>query len=286
MSFLRVNGIVAPVSIDGASEEPQLVEDTQRSEGATLIVDRRAEKGKWSVDLVLQQTNGASPTLGGGSQAQFWRKFLHGEGQYASFDASLYTSKGLAPSTATATTQVAGGAWLGAGRAQQTAATGVLAYVALPPGSVFGWTVMVARKTGLGSFQHFLTNSLGDTYIDGVLTGSTPWLSVNTSSGTVTLTSDAVDTTHLDELAIYPFVFPGSWPAQIYAFQNPVAGNAQIGALRYVKIDGDAVDDSGGVSPAPTRTCIARVTGTKVRHVRAAGNKRHIRVMSVEFEEV
>lgn len=273
MSFLRINGVIAPAKADSANERALLLEDVTRMEDTTLFVDRRGEKGSWKVVLVLQGTQVDN-------QADYWRKFIHGEGQYASFDSSLYTSKGLAPSVATNSTQSAGSSWLGAGKVTQTAGSGVLTYPALKPNSTTGWTVMVARKLGAGAFSHYSVNSLGEEYLNGVLSvlGIT-WLSVNTTAGTVTLTADGAQSTVIDELIIYPYVVPFNWMSQLYAFQNPGSGNKQIGALRFLKIDGDLIDDK------TVRTVVGRVTGSEMKHRRRTTNF-PFRSMTVEFEEI
>lgn len=273
MPFLRINGVTAPVKADSANERALLLEDVTRMEDTTLFVDRRGEKGSWKVNLILQGTQVDN-------QADYWRKLIHGEGQYASFDSSLYTSKGLAPSVATNSTQSAGSSWLGAGKVTQTAGSGVLTYPALKPNSTTGWTVMVARKLGAGAFSHYSVNSLGEEYLNGALSvlGIT-WLSVNTAAGTVTLTADGAQSTVIDELIIYPYVVPFNWMSQLYAFQNPVSGNKQIGALRFLKIDGDLIDDK------TVRTVVGRVTGSEMKHRRRTTNF-PFRSMTVEFEEI
>jgi hypothetical protein len=274
VSFLRINGVIAPVKADSANERAQLIEDVARMEDTSLFIDRRGEKGVWRVVLILR---GESVD----NQAEYWRKFIHGEGQYMSFDANLYSSKGLGPSVVTNSVQSAGGFWLGAGKVTQTAGSGVLTYPALRPNSTTGWTVMVARKLGAGVFQHFVVNSLGEEFVNGVfgIVGTT-WLVVNTTTGTVTLNADAAQSTVIDELVVYPYIVPFNWIQQLYNFQNPVSGNKQIGSMRTIKIDGRLIDDGG------PRNVIGRVTGSELRHRRRQSVFLPYRTMTVEFEEV
>lgn len=164
----------------------------------------------------------------------------------------------------------------------QTAGSGVLTYPALTPNSTSGWTVMLARKLGAGAFQHIGVNSLAEEYLNGALSGvGATWLSVNTAAGTVTLTADAAQTTVIDELVIYPYVIPPTWMSSLYSFQNPGSGNKQIGPLRFVKIDGDLIDDK----TVTVRTVVGRVTGSELKHRRKTTNF-PLRTMTVEFEEI
>jgi hypothetical protein len=274
MSFLRINGVIAPVKADSANERVQLIEDVARMEDTSLFVDRRGEKGIWRVVLVIR---GESVD----NQADYWRKLIHGEGHYMSFDSSLYSSKGLGPSVVTNSTQSAGASWLGAGKVTQTAGSGVLTYPALRPGSTTGWTVMVARKLGAGAFQHIVVNSLGEEFTNGVFgIVGTSWLVVNTTNGTVTLSADGSQTTVIDELVVYPYVIPFTWVSQLYSFQNPGGGNKQLGPMRVLKIDGRLIDDNG------PRNVIGRVTGSELRYRRRSSIFYPLRTMTVEFEEV
>lgn len=279
MAFMRINGVTVPVDVGSAGEEPQLVEDAQRTEGASLLVDRRAEKGKWNFDVIFK--NAANATA--------WRKFIHGEGQYLSFDTSLYSSKGLAPSASVGGPTIGAAAplpWLGAGRVRVVSSlSGSITYTALRPGATDGWTVAVARNVNNVSWIHYIVNSLGQKWGDGARNDvlGTAWLTVSTVNGTVKLDADATFDTFYDELIVYPFALPIDWPPQLYLFQAPVGvgGEAkQIGVIRALKLDGDAVDD--GVA----RSVIGRVSGVKVRHSKTSGAKTPLRSLSVNLEEV
>jgi hypothetical protein len=270
MSFCRINGIVLPVMLNEANEEPLLVEDAVRMEDASLFVDRRAEKGKWTVSM--------SPQFA--AYAAAFRKLLHGDGHYWSFDTSLYSSKGLGPSATAGSFAIGSTApppWLGAGRLR-VQDTGFVRFTALSATSP--WTASFARDVGNNVWIHYIINSAGQKWVDGVRNDAASTTFFSVTAGVVELTSDLGDLTSWDELIVYPFAFPTDWPPQLYAFQNPASGNKQVGALRQLKLDGDVVDD------ATVRTIIARVSGSSVVHAKASGAKAPVRKLEVEMEEV
>lgn len=272
MPFCKLNGIVVPVSVDDHSAEPVLIEDNERAESASLLVDRRAEKGRWSFSITPQVA----------AAAFAFRSLLHGRGQYWSFDTSLYSSKGLGPSLSTDVSLVGGGStWLGAGAIVMAAPSGDQRYLALTPLSTEGWTVMTARKVGAAAWQHFIVTSAGSVYTNGVLTGSAAWLTVTTSTGEVKIVADAIDDTLHDELIVLPYVVPSDWPSQLYTFQNPAVGNTQWGALRNLKLQGDMVEE-----PSATKTVVGRVKSSRPIISRVTGVKTILRTIQGELEEV
>jgi hypothetical protein len=268
VSFCRINGIVVPVDVDDSpDEDPQLIEDAARMEDASLYVDRRAEKGRWSINVILQ-----NPTY-----APVWRKLFHGDGQYWPFDTSLYSSKGLGPSGSTGSNVIGSSSpspWLGAGRLGQTA-TSTISFAALTSSSP--WTAQFARNVNAAGWNNYLINSLGQKWINGGRDDGLSTTFFGVAAGVVTLTADAALATAWDELVVYPFVMPTDWPPQMH---NWAIASQQIGSLRAVKLDGDLVDD------ATVRSVIARVTGTKIRHAKVSGVKTAMRKLGVELEEV
>jgi hypothetical protein len=268
--MLRVSGIAVPVLVEGASETPMPIGETERAEDGSKIINRRTIKGAWKLKVAHR-----SPTDG-----VAWRKLLMGEGETFDFNSSLYGSKGSAPSAATNATQNATAKY-GAGGCQLTASTGTISYAVLPINGT-KWTVMVWRKVGAGAWVHYITTSTlkaaGDAYVDGVLNTSeaTSWLTVTTATGTVKLDADGASTTNIDDLVILPFEIPSDWPASIVAYA------AAFSRLARLDVDGDLIDANVGV-----KTVCANVTGVEMVPGTLAGvYAQSNRVLDVELEEV
>lgn len=247
--FLKLNGIAVPVLVDGAEYEHQLLTDSARAESMALIENIEAEKGVWRFSLQPQTR----------ANAFAFRQLINGAGHYWGFDAAspgVYSSRGLGPSALTNSVFSAGAAWLGAGKLSQTLSTGTVTWPALRPGSADGWTVMVARKVGAAAWGHHIVNSGEGAYFNGAFSGvsTPPWMTINTTTGTVKLDADAVDTTLLDELVILPFSMPAAWVWSAFDQQNPAGGNTQWSSLRQLKLQGDVLAEGG------TKVVVGKVT--------------------------
>jgi hypothetical protein len=151
----------------------------------------------------------------------------------------------------------AGSAYLGAGKLSQTAGGGNNAQFTI--GEIVTsqrWTAMYARKVGAGAWNHYVATFDGSSttsYVGGSVGAAQSWLTVNTATGVVTLSSDASSTTLVDELVILPYQVPSDWPAQMFALNNgatqwsPLArlnalGDAIVGGTRTVSVKGTAAD--------------------------------------------
>jgi hypothetical protein len=122
---------------------------------------------------------------------------------------------------------------------------------------------MYARKVGAGAWTHYIATWDGTTltsYVNGSVGSAQSWLSVVTTSGLVTLNSDASNTTLLDELVVLPFLVPSDWPAQMYALNN---GGTQWSQLARMNALGDGVE--GG-----TRTIAVKGTAGELTYVPSA----------------
>lgn len=267
--LLRVSGIAVPVLDGSVDETPKQAGDNERAEDFSLIVNRRAIKETYKIKIAPQ-----SP-----SDGVAWRGLLLGLGHTWNFDSSFYSSKGLGPSALTNVVQNAT-AKFGAGGAQQTLSTGTFTFTALPLGGS-KWTVMVWRKLGAGSFNHYIVTSaskaLGHAYVNGSDTAdATSWLTVNTAAGTVKLDADASNTTNLDDLVILPFDVPSAWPADVFAY------GAAFSQLPYLDVDGDLIDGNVGL-----KTVCGDVSGTEiVQGVLNGTYYQAIRVLNAALEEV
>lgn len=276
MSFCRVNGVVVPVVANEAGEEPLLVETASRMEDASMLIDRRAEKGMWRLRVVHQLA----------TAAHAFRRLLHGDFHYWSFDnvttttRGLYSARGLGPDAATGCTCTAGSAWLGAAKCVITLGNRIDYTIGPCPA---GMTVMAAENIDGAGWNHKIKDSAGNVWTNGVLTGAWPNITTLTAAtGFFRIGTGAAAASYLlDEVIALPFLLPSDWPAQVYAFMNPASGNTQWPfAPRALKLDGDIVDN--GV----TRTVVARVGSVGVKHTKTAGVKTPKRTFEALIEEV
>lgn len=274
MPFCRVNGVVVPVAKDEAGEEPLLVETVSRAEDASMSIDRRAEKGMWRLRVVHQL---ASP-------AHAFRRLLHGDFHYWSFDnvttttRGLYSARGLGPDAATGCTCTAGSAWLGAAKCVITLGNRIDYTIGPCPA---GMTVMAAENVDSGGWTHKIKDSAGNVWTNGALSGAWAGATLTPATGFFRIAATGAVSYLLDEVIALPFLLPSDWPAQIYAFMNPASGNTQWPFVpRALKLDGDVVDN--GV----TRTVVARVGSVGIKHTKTAGVKTPKRTFEALIEEV
>ncbi|MEK7178555.1 MAG: hypothetical protein AAB721_02795 [Patescibacteria group bacterium] len=283
MPFCKLNGITVPVEAGEQDDEFALIEDRERTEGSSLLIDRRAEKFKKGFTIACQTA----------AYASAFRRLLHGEGHYWGFDATppgVYSSKGLGPQAQNGGALATDQSWLGGGSLKFLFSDSGrnITYEALAPNSVDGWTVMVAaRETGGAVWAHWLaTSTLGMAgatwWKDGVFGfGITPYsASINTGTGRVTLQGDT-NTTWFDELVILPYAVPSDWPAQIYAAQ---AAGLAWGANRNLRLTGDILPDPV-TSGTASKTVVGEVGSVKARRGKLSGST-VVRTLKVELEEV
>lgn len=86
---LKLNGITLPVLVDGAAQERVAVEDFARAFDGTPRSVERSAKRRWRFRLGVQTQE----------NAHAFRQLISGAGHHWSFDADLYSSKGLVPVT-------------------------------------------------------------------------------------------------------------------------------------------------------------------------------------------
>lgn len=271
--LLRVNGIEAPVLVDSASHKPNPFAESERAEDGSMLINRRVIKESYRLTLAHR-----TPT-----EAIAWRRYLMGEGHYWSFDTSVYSSKGLGPSLLTGGTigSSSPAPWLGAGRLNFALGAGNQANFGISPGvtQTQGVTAMVARNVAGGGWNHYVKDSAGNVWTNGVLTGTASWFNLTTIGGLVNIGADAGNAIAYDELVILPFLIPSDWPAQLYAYQ--LAGS-QHSALAQLKVDGDLVDAN-----LLTRTVVGSVGDMKLMPATLGGTfYQSVRTVDVELEEV
>lgn len=231
MPMLSLNGISIPISQnDNAKRGIIQIGESVRAVDGTMRAHRRVLKRTWEFATPVQDPLTAWAT----------RRLILGEGHYWSFDDStkgFYSSKGLPYSAATGATLTAGSAYIGAGKLSLSATTGTITFTALPLLTSQPWTVIVARNVNAGGWNHYIKDSAGNVWTNGVLTGSTPWLTVTGSAGTVKIDADATFATTVDELVVLPYRIPADWASQIYTYAN---GGLQWAPLARLYADGDA----------------------------------------------
>jgi hypothetical protein len=275
-SFLTINGIDVPILVEGSEATPQLIMDSARAEDQSLIENVEAEKLYLKHKLVPQtRANGFA-----------YRQLIHGAGHYWSFDdtaggggtAGLYSSKGLGPTGSIAGVSLAGAApapWLGAGRVAIT--TGNSLVYTLGPGLV-AITVMVALNVNSAGWNHIIKDDGGTVFTNGALAGAAATVGINLATGVVTLSTAGGVTYQYDELIILPYRLPSTWPAQIYAQQNPAAGNTQWSSLRQLKVQGEVLPEGG------TKVMTGRVTREGIRQYGNLGGVAEQAAREIEFE--
>jgi hypothetical protein len=263
--LLRVSGIAVPVLVGSASHKPMSIGDVERAEDGSLLISRRIIKETYKLQVAHRVP----------ADGIAWKRLFIGEGQKWDFDTSLYGSKGLGPSAATASVQSAAAAKFGAGCCRQTATTGTISYAALLAGGT-KWTVMFWRSVGGAAFDHYVVTSSGHKWLNGVRADgtSTTFLTVTTATGTVKLDA-AGSTTDLDDLVIFPFEVPDTWPPDVFAY------GAAFSKLAKLDVDGDLVEANVG-----TKTVRGEVTGVSVVPGTLNGTfYQAIRVVEVELSE-
>lgn len=241
MSALKLCGIEVDAVVAASSDLQQSTRDigeaAEAADGSAYI-SRSATKldfGFRTVPLSL-------------TAAFAWWSLFRGEGEAWSFDANLYGSKGTGPSGTTGTAvQSAGSAKYGAGKLALSASSSIT--WAATTRNVFGrtsdWTVCVWRNAG--TWTHYVVNSAGQKWVDGVRDDAASTSFLGVSSGNVTLSNSSGSVT-FDDLVIVPYVMPSDWPPQIHA------ANAAFAALPVLSLTGDFVTEQA------TRAVIGKAT--------------------------
>lgn len=210
MSALKLNGIELDTIIAAGDQLKPTVRDvgvTGEAVDGSAYLTRSARK----LDLAFKTVPMAL------ADARAWMDFITGEGEVWSFDASLYGSKGTGPFSVVGTAvQSAGSAKYGAGKLSMGASSAIA--WAGAGRSVFGvtsaWTVAFWRNAG--TWTHYVINSSGQKWVDGVRNDAASTTFAGMSSGDFTL-SNSIGTVLFDDLVVVPFVMPTDWPPQIYA---------------------------------------------------------------------
>lgn len=229
MAFLLVNHIPFPVADGTFREENREVGSDALAYSGTSRRSRRALKR----DCFFE----SSPMSG--AEAKVWSQLLLGEGQSWSFDASLYSSKGLGPSASASTptieaTNKYGGGSLYLGGASSDSVTYTLSSNASGAGTIYYW----ARRSAVWAV--YAQDTSGRKWVGGARNdgASTPWVATFNAT-TLTLTADASDT-HVDELHWWPFLVADTTWFEGY---GPGSVDRVLGRSPTVELAGDVVEE-------------------------------------------
>lgn len=230
MSALKLSGIevdaVVAASEDIKQSTRDVGEQSEASDG-TMHQTRSARK----LDFAFQSV---PLTL---AAAAAWWAFFSGEGEVWSFDANLYGSKGSGPSSTTGTVaQSLGSAKYGAGKLEFTGAASITWAGAAKNSFARAdtWTISLWRNAG--TWTHYVVNSAGQKWVDGVRNDAATTTFLSVSSGDVTL-SNSAGTVTFDDLVVVPYLMPTDWPAQL------AAAAAAFSPLPALALTGDFVTE-------------------------------------------
>lgn len=222
MAFLTLNGITAPVQEGKWQKSADVIGASARSVNGKLRSTFVANKRKFNGTLIPLDRD----------TADAWRRLLLGEADYLSWDASLYSGKGVPPNAGNAATIENGTPLFG-----NYVNTNGSALSYTFGGTTVNWGVSVWKHNGLLWDHYFVRNNTAK-WLNGVRNDATPtpFLTVGINN-TVTLAAGAI----YDDLFFMPFYPPDSWPVDIFAASTAMnypelnaAGNAIDGGLMVV----------------------------------------------------
>lgn len=265
MAWLKVNGIdVAPIVMAGnppKGERRDIGEQAVAASGA-MRTTRQVRKRDISFDTVPLS----------GADAHAWEALLAGEGHVWSFDTSLYSSKGLAPSTL-GSVVLSSEQYVFGGKsakidnvAANTVFTSVWTYAA---------TVAFRYAVSPAAFTHYVIRSDGAKWVNGTRNdaASTPFLTLQSTG--FTFVGSGTEKRFWDDVVAFPFLMPTSWPAQLWSAPIDAYPNTP-----YLTVYGDMVRE------ASTRRMLGTVSEAAVMMGGKDGSfQRDLRKLAVELRE-
>lgn len=205
MPFLSLNGITVPV-VEGRRRQVSIGVDS-RSFSGVYRLGRRATRQEWEF-----KTGPLSSV-----EALAFRGLIAGDGHALAFDGDTFTSRGLAPSTASGS--LFQGARFGGG-------------FELPLGVSCTWAMQLGPRwttlhhlfdaTG-GVWLQVINRSDGARWIQGTAAASAGGLSV--SGGSLSLTG-ALNLRRFDDVVGLPFMAPDLWVPEVAAWHSARAWSA------------------------------------------------------------
>lgn len=262
MSFLTLNGLDVPVREGTPSETPREIGQRGRAFDGTARVSRRATKREWSFDMLPQSQDDAIAYEG----------LIRGDGHVWSFDASLYSSKGLSPSAQSGTVALSTSSPKFGAKNLALSGSSVASSISWQPGIGSEWTVALWRFAS-SVWTHYVLNSNGTKLVNAVSSpdADVSWLTV--SAPNLSLSDTTATAIRYDDLIFFPFVIPAAWVGTLYGKSVAWTDAPKLTA------SGDAL--------YPDKTVFGEVTGVKqVSAVVGGSFADNARVLSVSLVEV
>jgi hypothetical protein len=230
--FLKINGVAVPVADGSARGGVTFIGEAGRSVSGQGWRDFRSAKRIWAGALQL-----SAPAT-----ALAFRGLLSGLHDVWSFEANnVYSAKGVPLDVDAGVVVTNAQKKFGTYSLEvPTTKSFDIAFVDLNPAAA-PWAVAWWHRQG-GVWYHYVEQSTGVNYVDGVVSLHTPFW---TGGGyTLTFSQSSGASIFVDDVATYPFVFPTSWPAQLAA-----TGSATPDAPK-LRAEGSSIDNnvSGGVT--------------------------------------
>lgn len=231
MVALTVNGITIPVCAWKESDE-EIGERTRAASGKSLVSIRDRK-------IVRKLTVRTEDT----TLAEAIKGLLCGDGLSWTFDIDWYSEQGL-PVIATA-----GAASSSLGSTAPTPAFGAKR-LAIPAATTVSWQLpdrysvswtLIFWAYYLGAWHHYVVNSLGAKWKDGVTTTASVYVNVVTAGGTtqMQLSAPSGAATYYDDVVAVPYLWPSTWPAQVYA------GMRAWKPFPFLEVNGDLMPQFG-----------------------------------------
>ena len=260
MPFLAINGLTINIADESASvnREP-FGEDESRAFSGRLQPNRRGLIRRFDLEVPLENYQDQIPLAG----------LISGEGHHWSFDANLYSSKGLGPNSGYTVTMSATGGKVG-GHVQVTSGQTLTYNYATSS----DFTMLVWKENGGAYLQYAYVNDASAGSVIQYKSGAphtpagtdniTNWYSF--SSGVHTLMGKDIAGTNgnakYDELLIVPYAMTATMVASFYALVN---GGTAFSDLPKLNLTGDII-------PETTLEVVGTLPTQRLRSAGVTGN--------------
>lgn len=241
MAYLTLSGFEVPVTAGSSDFETTFTGTRSMSFGGLQQPERRTQTQVLNIKSVLQSKDDARALIG----------LVQGDGHQWSFDADLYSSKGLGPQAGYTVTMSATGGVTGGGYVQVTSAQ-VLGYRKLQTSD---FTMMVYKYVGAAWVQYVYTFDASSgtviQYKNGVAHSPVAgdsilnWFAYSAGTGDFVLSGKNIDGTNgnsrYDQLVIVPWLMTA---AMVAAFHAQIGtSNIPFSPLPVLYVAGDILPD-------------------------------------------
>lgn len=205
---LVINAITVPVADGSANVKVDVIGETVRAVDAGLVRDWRATKLTWALEMVLATA----------ADADAFRDLILGRHDVWSLEglsgaSSLYSAKGyvltLAGSSALSNAQAKFGVW----SVQVPSASSFQLQNLSYDYNTLPWSVAWWQREA-STWHHYVQRSDGQGWKDGVGASVTYW---STTSFTLTFLQSSFSPAYVDDVTVFPFLVPTTWPAFLNA---------------------------------------------------------------------